>query len=155
MLNAGLGTAAIASVWLGRYAQAEKLAHRWLAVPANPNSEADPRNRISSINAVLANANAMQGRNEEARKTLQQALEYYTAEQKAGADGTSFRHRYAYALYVSAISTPADAVGRKQRDAALNQATALIKRASEEARQLVEMRQIAGLIAAARTGSGS
>ncbi|MGH8041189.1 MAG: hypothetical protein ACREPN_03995 [Rudaea sp.] len=155
LMNGTLGTAAIASIWLGRYAQAEKLARQWLALPANTNSVADPRDRTSGIDAVLANAMTMQGRKEEARKTLQSALEYYAAEQKAGADGTDFRHAYAYAFYVSAISAPADAAGRKQRESALTQASALIKGASEEAQRLVGMRQIAGLIAAARKGSGA
>lgn len=150
ILGANLGTASAAAVRLGRYAQAEALARRWLAVPASPVSEDDPQIKDSSARAILAHAIAMQGRNDEAQKTLQPALAYYEGEQKAGAHGTIFRRDFAYALYVSAIASSTDAAGRVQRDAALTEAATLIAGASTEARQLADMRYVAGLIAAAR-----
>ncbi|WIG54773.1 MAG: hypothetical protein OJF61_000559 [Rhodanobacteraceae bacterium] len=145
-----LGPAAEAAIRLGRYPQAEALARRWLAVPPNPTSESDPRMRQSLARSVLADAISRQGRNDEARKTLQPALAYYAGEQKAGAAGTTFRHDYAYALYVSAISQPDDANGRKQRDAALTEAAAQIAGASAEAQKLADMRRLSDLIAKAR-----
>ncbi|HEY8012197.1 MAG TPA: hypothetical protein VIE67_14495 [Rudaea sp.] len=150
ILATNLGVAAQAAIRLGRYAQAEALARRWLAVPADPQSEADPKNRASRASAVLTHAIAMQGRTDDARKTLQPALDYYKEEQQAGAHGTTFRREYAYALYVSAIVRPADADGRTQRNADLVEAAKLIDGASAEAKQLADMREVAGLIAAAR-----
>ncbi|MGH8216932.1 MAG: hypothetical protein ACREPZ_14730, partial [Rhodanobacteraceae bacterium] len=151
ILGGNLGVAARAAIQLGQYAQAEKLARRWLKVPTNPVSLDDPRAATSPARAVLARAIAMQGRNQEAQRTLQPALAYYTSEQKAGANGTAFRHDYAYALYVSAIAAPNDVAGRTQREAALTQASALISSASTEAQKLADMRHVSGLIAAART----
>jgi tetratricopeptide (TPR) repeat protein len=155
MLRANLSVAARAATQLGQYARAEKLARRWLRVPTNPISLSDPRAATSAARVVLAQAIAMQGRGDEARKALQPALAYYEGEQKAGADGTTFRHDYAYALYVSAIAAPGDAAGRKQRDAALSQAAGVVAGASKEAQQLADMRNTASLIAVARATPAS
>ncbi|MEO6967318.1 MAG: hypothetical protein ABI132_02525 [Rhodanobacteraceae bacterium] len=151
MLEGNLTTASEAAIRLGRYAQAETLARQWLALPANPTSEADPQIRASQARTTVAHALAMQGRNDEAQKTLQPALAYYAGEQKAGASGTTFRHDFAYALYVSAIASPVDAAGRANREAALTEAATLIAGASAEAQQLADMRYVSSLIAAART----
>ena len=151
ILAADLRVASHAAIRLGRYAQAETLARRWLAAPADLRSEADPKNRASRASAALSHAIAMQGRIDDARKTLQPALDYYEKEQQAGAHGTTFRGDFAYALYVSALARPADAEGRAKRDADLTQATQLIDGASMEAQQLADMREVTRLIAAART----
>jgi len=150
ILNGNLGNAAEAAVRLGRYAQAEALARRWLTVPSNPTSEADPQIKTSRAQSVIAHAVAMQGRPDEAQKILQPALAYYQQQQQAGAQGTTFRHDYAYVLYVSAISRAADPAGRAKRNADLNEATKLIDGASAEAQQLANMREVTGLITAAR-----
>jgi hypothetical protein len=105
------------------------------------------------ISSVLADAVAMQGRNDEAQKTLQPALAYYREQLHAGANGTRFRHDYAYALYVSAIAQSTDAAGAKQRKAELAAAAAQIAGASAEAQRLADMRYVSGLIAAARTAT--
>jgi hypothetical protein len=151
LLGGMLDTASAAALRLGHYTHAESLARRWLALPVNPTSEADARNDSSRARATLAQAIAMQGRNQEAKRILQPALAYYTSEQKAGADGTTFRHDYAYALYVSAIAEPNDAAATRQREAALNQSAALIGGASPEAQKMADMRRVSGLISAART----
>ncbi len=153
MLEASFNAAARAAVQLGRYAQAETLARQWLSVAPDAVVQTDPKPRESQARYILAQAIAMQGRNAEARKVLQPALDYYRQQLKAGAKGTTFRHDYAYALYVSAIAQPADAAGRRQRNFDLDQASKLIAGASAEARRLTIMRYLAGLIAAARTGS--
>jgi tetratricopeptide (TPR) repeat protein len=147
MLNGGLRTAATAALRLGHYPQAEALARRWLALPPNPRSEDDPKQRSSAAAATLAIAVALQGRSDEARRILQPALAYYRQEQQAGANGTTFRGDYAYALYASALTMDSDPV---QRKAALDAATALIQGASPEAQALSDMRQLSGLIASAR-----
>jgi tetratricopeptide (TPR) repeat protein len=150
-LNHNLGVAVQAAIRLGRYAQAEAVARRWLKVPvANSFSLDDPRSSSSVIDAVLAHAVALQGRSEEARQILQPALAYYREQQQAGERGTTFRHDFAYALYVSAISRPADARSRAQRNADLDQATRLIEGASAQAQKLSTLRWVTHLIAAAR-----
>jgi tetratricopeptide (TPR) repeat protein len=152
-LRGTLATASMAAIRLGRYAQAEPLARRRLAVPVDPTSEDNPKEEPSRANAVLAHAVAMQRRGDEARTILQPALEYYQHEQQAGATGTSFRRDYAYALYVSALARPADADGRAKRDAELAEAGKVIAGVSAEAAKLSVVRDIAEWIAAARASS--
>jgi tetratricopeptide (TPR) repeat protein len=150
-LEDSLNVAARAAVQLGRYAQAETLARQWLAIIPNAIAvQTDPKPLEFRATYILARAIAMQGRNDEAQKTLQSALAYYVGEQKAGATGTTFRHDYAYALYVSAIAQPGDANGRKQRNAALAEAAVQIAGASAEAQKLADMRRLSDLIAKAR-----
>jgi tetratricopeptide (TPR) repeat protein len=142
-----------AAVQLGRYADAEKLAHDWLqvAAPFNP-TDPSPEAGKAQVRITLAQAIAMQGRKDEARKALQPSLDYYGEQFKAGATSTNFRTNYANALYASAISQSSDAAGAKQRKADLDAAQAQIDGASKEAQQLTTMRHTASLIAAARTG---
>jgi hypothetical protein len=133
---------------LHRFADAEGLARKWLAVPTNPISESDPRKVASRARAVLAHAIALQGRADEARTVLDEALAYYQSEQQAGARGVSFRRDYAYALYVSAMVRASG--DDRARRADLDAASAELEGASPEARQLTSLREIAGLIASAR-----
>lgn len=151
VLQTSFNVAARAAVQLGHYAQAEALARQWLAIiPNSVAVQTDPKPLEFRASCTLAEAIAMQGRSDEAQRTLQPALAYYAAEQKAGANGTTFRHDYAYALYVSAISQPGDANGHKQRDAALTEAAAQIAGASAEAQKLSDMRRLSDLITKAR-----
>jgi len=145
-----LGDAVIAAIQLGRYPQAEALARRALKQPRAPFDNSDPRVESSAFESMLAHAVAMQGRNDEARKILQPALAYYREEQQAGAHDTAFRRDFAHALYASAIAAPADAAGRKQRKADLDEASRQIAGASAQAQKLADMRQVSGLVAAER-----
>jgi hypothetical protein len=153
ILDSGYRVAASASLQLGRYAEAEPLARQWLAIVPDAVNETDPIKEESEARTLLAQAISLQGRTAEARKALQPALEYYRQQLKGGAQGTTFRHDYSYALYASAISQPADAAGREQRRADLAEASKLIAGASSEARRLTPMRYVAGLIARAHAGS--
>ena len=148
VLDGTLDVATDAAIRLGHYAQAEALARQRLALPPDRNSYVDLRSHAARIRATLAHALAAQGRLEEARKTLQPALDWYRLDLKAGAKGTTFRHDFAYALYVDAISQAADPAGASQRSADLAEAQAQIDSASDEAKRLVDMRYVAGLIAA-------
>lgn len=150
MLRGALTTAVEAAIRLGHYAEAETQARRLATVRVDPNSGDDPQEHASRVAAYTAHAVAMQARHDEARTVLEPALAYYMGEQKAGATGTTFRHDYTYALYVSALARGAD---RAQRDADLAEAAKVLGGASAEARQLVDMRELAGLITAARTSS--
>ena len=152
-LAASVRAASLAALRLGRYAQAETLARRWLAMPSDSTSNANPRDESSRARATLAQALAMQSRGAEARTTLQPALDYYQHEQQLGAQATSFRYGYAYALYVSSLTLTSDS-DRAKRQAALNEAATLIAGASAEAKSLADMREMAGWIAAARASKG-
>ncbi|MFL6592592.1 MAG: hypothetical protein ACJ8GK_07800 [Luteimonas sp.] len=152
LLASNLRTAATAALRLGRYPLAESLARRSLALPLNPTSEDDPRDRSAPAGVALADAVARQGRIGEARSILQPALAYYGEQQQAGETGTTFRVDYAYALYVSAM-TLSDEPGR--RTAALDQAGALIAGASSEAQSLSDFRELSRLIAVARASARS
>ena len=148
ILISNYNTAARAAIRLHRYADAESLARKWLAVPPNPISESDPRRAASRARAVLAHAVALQGRADEARKILDEALAYYRGEQQAGARGVTFRRDFAYALYVSALLRTSGDDRAKRAD--LDAASAQLEGASSEARELATLREIAGLIASAR-----
>jgi len=151
-LETSLNVAARAAVQLGHYAQAEALARQWLAIIPNAVAlQTDPKPLESRARFVLAQAIAMQGRHDEAQAVLQPAMAWYRQEQQAGATGTSFRHDYAYALYVDSLTAPAGATGSKQRDADLDQAAKLLAGASPEAQRLNSMRRVSGLVAKART----
>ncbi|MEO5622601.1 MAG: hypothetical protein ABJB02_03025 [Dokdonella sp.] len=150
VLGGALIAASRAAIRLGRPAQAEVFARQLLTLPADPRSGDDPLVRESRSRAVLGHAVAMQGRADEAQAILQPALAYYQKEQQTGALGTTFRRDFAYALYVSALAHAADAAGRAQRNADLAEAAKLIDGAAEEARQLVGMREVSGLITAAQ-----
>jgi len=149
ILDATLRVATIAAIRLGRAQQAETLARRWLVVPQDPSNTSDPQVRQSLAQAVLAHTLALQGRLDQARSTLQPALAWYRQQQQAGAQETDFRHDFAYALYVDAISQATDAAGASQRSADLTEAQAQIDGASDEAKRLVDMRYVSSLIAAA------
>ncbi len=147
LLRAALRTATFSALQLGHGAQAEALARRWLAVPANPVSNADPRDETSIARAAIAHALVLQSRGADAQAAVQSALDYYKAEQQAGAQETSFRFGYAYALYVSALAgDPA------KRSATLAMAAKVLDGASEEAKKLADLREVADLIATARAG---
>jgi hypothetical protein len=146
-LRIALRIASWASLRLGRHAQAESLARRWLAMSPDPNSNADPRDESSRARAVLAQALAMQSRSAEARVILQPALDYYQREQQRGAQATSFRFGYAYGLYVSSLVGDDDPANRH---ATLAAAAKLLDSAPAEAKNLSELRDLAGQIATAR-----
>ena len=146
-------TEGIAQIRLGRYADAERAAMERAGLPPNRFSEADPEDDRSRARVMRAHAVAKQGRNDEARKLVQPEIEYYRRAQKHGGKGLSFQRDLAYALYVDAIAQPGDPAGRAKKDANLAEAAQLIAGLSSEARQLMELREISGLIAAARAGS--
>jgi hypothetical protein len=150
-LRGQLLVAAQAELRLGHSAQAEAFARRLLDVPADPRiSGDDPLLNRSFAQAILAHAMALQQRSDEAQKTLQPALSYYRGEMQNGAHDTRFRHDFAYALYISAL-TESDAA---KRTAALDAAVTQIDGASDEAKKLADMREVATLIAAARAANG-
>ena len=84
---------------------------------------------------------------DEARATLQPALEYYQREQQLGAQATSFRFGYAYALYVSSLAGGGDPAERR---VALATAAKLLDSTPTEAKNLSDLRELAGQIATAR-----
>ena len=146
LLRLALRTAAFSALQLGHGAQAEALARRWLAVPPDPSANADPRDESSRAQAAIAHALVMQSKPAEALAAVQPALDYYQGEQKRGAQETSFKTGYAYALYVSALATNDAAAKRRALDAAAQ----LIDSTSDEVKNLSDVRDLVGRIASAR-----
>ena len=110
----------------------------------------DARIDTSEAAATLAHALALQERNDEAQAILQPALAFYRQEQQAGAMGINFTDNFAYALYVSALAHADDSDGHAKRTADRADAVRLIDGSSAEAKQLASMREVSGLITAAR-----
>lgn len=153
MLRFLLTTASDAALRLGRHADAEAMSRERLALPPNRFGTADPQDERSRASVMLAHAVAMQGRLDEARKLVEPQIEIYRGEQKHGAKGLSFQRDLAHALYVSAIAQADDAEGRALRNAALLESSRLLGSMTAEARQLVDVRDLASWIAAARRSS--
>ena len=154
VLQGALGLASEAALRLERYSDAEAAARRRLTFPSSPIAD-DPLEDMSRRRVLLALAIAGQGRGAEARTVLAPALEYYRREKLSDSNGTLFRRDYAEALYASALAEGSDPGGRSARQQALAQAAEVLSGASPEARQTVEMRELAGWIAAARSSSNS
>jgi hypothetical protein len=154
VLQGALGRATEAAVRTARYADAEAAASRSVASPPNAFTFV-PLDEMSRRRVLLALAIARQGRGAEALAVLAPALEYYRREEAANATGTLFRRDYAEALYVSAIAQGSDSAGRAARQQALSKGAEVLSGASVEARQTVEMRELAGWIAEARSSSSS
>jgi tetratricopeptide (TPR) repeat protein len=148
-----LTTQSIAAIRMRQYAEAEALSRARLDLPNNPFTNADPEDETSRAKVMLAHAIAEQGRGVEAFGLVESVLARYRNARSRGADGVSFRRDLAHALFVSAISQPADAAGRGRRTAALAEASALIGGLSAEAQRLADVRMVTQLIAAARSGS--
>jgi hypothetical protein len=148
-----LTTQAVAAIRMRRYAEAEALSRARLDLPDDSFSEADPQDETSRAKVVLAHAIAEQGRGAEALGLVEPVLVRYRDERTRGADGVSLRRDVAHALFVSAISQPADAAGRAKKFAALAEASALIGGLSAEAQRLADLRIVAEMIAAERSGS--
>jgi hypothetical protein len=142
-------TSSLAALRLGRYADAEADSRARAKLPPNPYSEIDPQEEISRAQVTLAHAVARQGRLEEARKIADAELVRYRAALKQGAGGLTFERDYAYALYAHAISQPADAEGRARKAADLAEAAKALGRLTNEARQLVDVRELSKWIAEA------
>ena len=153
LLESALQTAARAGLMTGDYKQAEAFARRLQALPNDPTSEANPKERIATNAVLLAHALAGQGQNEQASAALQPALDFYREQQQAGASGVNFRYKFAYALYVDALASTGDSGPARQRADSLSAAAQLIADAPGDGRNSVRMRQLSGLIAAARNGS--
>jgi hypothetical protein len=131
---------------LGRFGEAEQAARQRLALPPNPVSEFDPQDEISRTQVTLAQALIGQGRRDEAREILDAELTRYRKLQEQGAQGLSFHRDLALALYVDAIARPAQ---DPQRAASLVAARRALDALSAEARQLLDIRELYALIAAA------
>jgi hypothetical protein len=148
-LQNALGVMSDAALRLGRYGDAEAAARRRMTFPPSPLAD-DPLEDMSRRRVLLAFAVAKQGRGAEAGTVLVPAFQYYGREKAAKAMGTLFRRDYAEALYVSAIAQGNDPAGLAARQQALAQAAEVLSGASAEAKQTVEMRELASWIAEAR-----
>ena len=150
VLRNTLITASLAAIRTGRYGEAEAAARERYDLPPNPYSELDPQDEKSRAQVTLAHAIALQGRAEEARRITETEIARYRAELKEGASGLSFAKDFAYALYVDALARPA---GDPRRAAVLQEATKQLDSLSVEANQLLDIRELRGWIASARSAA--
>jgi tetratricopeptide (TPR) repeat protein len=137
-----------AAIQLSRYAEAEALARRRIALPDA--AFGDVVRERADREQQLALALAKLGRRVEAREVLEPALEHHRRRRADGETGTEFQLSFAEAMYASAIAQEDDAAGRRARQQALEAATAELDSLSDEARQLHVARLLRGWIVAAR-----
>jgi tetratricopeptide (TPR) repeat protein len=137
-----------AAIQLSRYAEAEALARRRIALPdvAFGDVIRERADREQQLGLALAKL----GRSGEAREVLERALEHHRKRRAEGETGTEFRLSFAEALYAGAIAQENDAAGRRARQQMLEAATAELDGLSDEARQLHAARLFREWIAAAR-----
>jgi hypothetical protein len=137
-----------AAIQLSRYAEAEALARRRIALPdaAFGDVVRERADREQQLGLALAKL----GRSGEAREVLEPALAHHRKRRGDGETGTEFHLNFAEALYASAIAQEDDATGRRARHQALEAATAELDALSDEARQLYAARLLRDWIAAAR-----
>jgi tetratricopeptide (TPR) repeat protein len=137
-----------AAIQLSRYAEAEALARRRIALPdaAFGDVVRERADREQQLGLALAKL----GRSGEAREVLERALEHHRKRRAEGETGTEFRLSFAEALYAGAIAQENDAAGRRARQQMLEAATAELDGLSDEARQLHAARLFREWIAAAR-----
>jgi hypothetical protein len=149
---------ALAALHLGRHAEAEVAARALLCLPANKDllghsislsQPGDP----AWAQLLLAQAQAGQGRNDEARKTLAPALAAYRQRQTQGATDVPFRQRFARALFVQALAEPRDSGGFARRQDELSEAERLLQGLTEEAQQLHDSKELLSWIAAEQNRS--
>jgi tetratricopeptide (TPR) repeat protein len=102
----------------------------------------------------LGAALAAQGHKAEARDAIGQALTYYEGRRAKGANGTTFRIDYAWALYALAVAQDADDAGRAARLSDGDRASGVLFGLTLEAQDLVRAKELARLIAAEKASSG-
>ncbi len=142
-----LDQAARAALNLERYADAETAGRALFDSPPALNDRPDA---VAWGRVLLAEATAGQGRKAEASKTIEPAMAKYQDLQTQGASYVEFRQHYARALYVQALTEPADSDGVARSRAALDQADALLQGLTDEARQLHDSKELLSWIATAR-----
>ena len=152
MLRQALDVAAVAALRSGRAEEVADLVQRRIPIPAPGNSYMDPLDERSRLNVLIAHARVKQDNAKEALAALPEILAFYRSKAGQGAKGVTFNRDFAYALYVDAI---ARAPGDAQRARDLAEASRLLDALSPEARNLVDLREISGWIAAAKAGASA
>jgi hypothetical protein len=150
-----LEEAAGAALNLRRYADAQTAAHALLLLPPETVADSEhyfldqPDDQVWGL-VLVAQAEAGQGRNAEAMKTLEPALAHYRELQPQAGSDVFFRQHFARALYVQALAEAADHAGTASARQSLDQADSLLMGLSDEARQLHDSKQLLSWIDAAR-----
>jgi len=150
-----LGDSARAALNLRRYTEAEAAA-RGLTTLRSASDE-DQGNFILHLpvdlacgQVLLAQAQAGQGRGDEALKTIEPAVAHYRNMQVQGATHLAFRQQFARALYVQALAQHPDAAGAPQRRDSLAQAARLLDELPEEAKRLHDSKELMSWITTAQ-----
>ena len=143
-------TDALASLELGRYAEAEKAARARNALAPNRFSDLDPQDEVSRTNVLMTRALVGQGRLDEAGSLVERELVRYRNQQKTGAHGTTFQLDLAHAWLASALAQPATPEGRAERATRLGEAQRALDGLAPQARELFETRLLSRSIHEAR-----
>ena len=148
-----LDEAARAALNLGRPGDAETAARTLISLPSELGNDAEHLSLDQPDDGVwgqvlLAQAACEQGRKAEALQSLEPALAQYHDAQAHGAGSLAFCQHFARALYVQALAEPADSSGAARQSKALNEATALLRGLTDEARQLHDSKRLLSWIAA-------
>ena len=139
---------------LGKTRDAETIGRALLNSQIEEGKSAERKDDIALAQVLLAQAQAGQGRDAEARAVLDPAIAYYRGKQRPDGSGAEFTLKFARALYVQALTEPADAGGRAKASAALAEATSLLEDLSGEIKELRSTRELTGLISAELTKLG-
>ena len=139
---------------LGKNHEAEMIGRTLLDSQVEEGKRAERKDDIANVRVLLAQAQAVQGHGPEARAILDPAIAYFRGRQRADGSGSEFTLKFARALYVQALTEPADAAGRAKAQAALAEATALLEDLSGEIKELRPTRDLTGLISAELTKLG-
>jgi hypothetical protein len=150
VLHWSLDVQARSALQLGRPAEAEAGLRRRQSLP--PSGYSDPAHETATLQALLAQAVAGQGRRDEAATILAPALQFFSGRiAQEPEPGLTLRVDYATALFAAALTKPADAQGRKLRMQGLDAAAGQLALLGAEAQQYCDVRRLAADIAAART----
>jgi hypothetical protein len=147
-LHGLLETVFTSALHTGKFDVAEAAARRHDALPLGGNF--DPALHKAHRQVEMARALVGQGKRGEAQAALQPGLDLIRERTSSGTAGTGLRRSYAEALYVEASVQGGDPDGRKARQRALDEASAVLAGVSAEARQLRSMREVSEEITAAR-----
>jgi hypothetical protein len=147
-LHGLLETVFTSALHTGKFDVAEAAARRHGELPMGGTADSGLHKALRQVE--MARALVGQGKRAEAQAALQPALDLIRERTSSGTVGTGLRRSYAEALYVEASVQGGDPDGRKARQRALDEASAVLAGVSAEARQLRSMREVSEEIAAAR-----
>ena len=134
----------------GHASEAEAAVRVLLAAPGDSIVDPPSEEAVARSKVLLAQLLAVQGRKEEARKTLAPALDYFRQQRAHGASHNEVVYPLARAFYVQSLIEDDSPAGRAARRSDLDEAAAALAAFPGDTPQLHDSQELAGWIAAAR-----